>query len=292
MANWTNASLTVFVPAQHKQDFLDAVKGPNDWRIPVAAQRSLLSFSEEERSGHDRIELIAQREKLESAFRAHPACKDYPEWMPFSMGDAELVLRDEVEGIPETILSIPKINPIADRAEFDRYFPGELTDDYWELTETKNDTKSIVRYFFALGQHGLSLAKLGAHSILFNVRMTEKSAAQDGRVCLHFEFDVKNGSVTCFPAALTPVLQKFDAKALHVWEHNCESGGFDYMDPATDTVLTVVDDFDVIAESVGMEIKEQEDYDEENSEPLHIDWSDVLLYAQQHIKDADFDNLG
>lgn len=208
MSNWTNASLTVFVPAQHKQDFLDAVKGPNDWRIPVAAQPGRRSLSDEERSGHDRIELIAQREKLEAAFRAHPACKDYPEWMPFSMGDAEMILRDEVKEIHETILSIPKINPITDRAEFDRYFPGELTDGYWEMAKTKNDTKSIVHYFFALGQHGLSLAKLGAHSILFNVMLIEKPAAQDGRVCLHFQFDVKSGSVTCFPDALTPSIEK------------------------------------------------------------------------------------
>lgn len=87
-------------------------------------------------------------------------------------------------------------------------------------------------------------------------------------------------------------MKKFDAKALHVWEHNCESGGFDYIDPAKDTVLSVVDEFDVIAEAVGMEIEEPEHDDEENSEPLHISWPDVLLYAQQHIKDPDFDNLG
>jgi hypothetical protein len=285
MADWNNSILRIYVPKDNLQSLLDALKGPQEWQLPSAAKYSHATLDVLTLSAHDKIQLLADREEIEKAFRAHPARADYPEWMPLSMQDALDLLAGNIEPITECELSIPRLNPIADRAEFDSLLSGSVVDGYW----APRDPGDVFHRHVPI-DYSLYFRKLGADSILHNIRRSQiKTPSRDGRVGIDFRFEIKNGILMCLHEVLPDLLKKFDAKAMHVWCYNGQSGGYDYIDPSTDTCEVMRNDAVSIFEI--LEDHEPEDVRDLNGdeEDTSLQLPDVCQLAVHETGDQDFD---
>lgn len=225
MPDYADSTLTIILPTHQKDSFLEAIKGPEDFPLPLEAFSSFEQPSTSA-SNHSKLQMI---EKLQSGLipRFKEAMKEqgWPEWMKPSHKDLEVFLTDPDELKHKIVpFSVAKLAPLT-REEFETYLPDATpSSDMWSKSPGKTATSSPVI--------NLRMAKIGTKWSPSYIQANVSVNGETTRITIKFQ--TPWSPLSDIDNIMRDVCQRHDAKFLLTWIEETGSCGYTYLDPASD----------------------------------------------------------
>lgn len=222
MPNWCENMVIITLPEANKDRLMEALKGPSWWRLPREVSDEPIDLNQ---SGHEAIDILAHSAEIEAKFRAAPENADFPDWMPVGYQDLMAAHRNDYEDIPVVPFSVPKIDPIVDREQFDRYFPGTTEGGHWKA-------HPLPTMRVADPEAGMDLLfeeKMGNRRILFEVEFDIETSTKDGHIEVIYQFNTAWAPLRPITRDLKPLLDELQASALQLWHESGNAfAGYDH----------------------------------------------------------------
>lgn len=235
MPNWVDNYMTILVPRANKDALMDEMKGPNSWQYPLADVNGMVP-SNIKLSNHQELALIGRVEDLIAQFRALPAMQGCPDWMPVSKWDLRLMLAAPDYLAYKTVpFSVARLLPIADREEFDRLFPGQMTGPFWDIDPEMEQAYNSGN----CGGLQLCRQKVGTKwpPSSITLEIEDKDDTED-MVALNLRYQTPYSALGNMDRMMVSLLERHGARMCVAWlEEDCHSG-YDYIDPSRDMILS------------------------------------------------------
>lgn len=228
MANDVITKLLFAVPHEHREDFLSAIQGPDNWVYPREA-RNASEINKPEISNHVKISTTEGTDELEDIIRRFHEYMEpfgWPAEMKPSKTDLEIFLTDPSLLCPKSVeFSIPKLVPWNGAEEIERFLPSQEPEAMLWIRPDPLNT-SILRF---------TQEKIGAKWAPHLMTVEVNDSDSDFSV-IYIEYETPWTPISSIEEILGPVCLKYGARFLLVWVEEQGLCGYTYHDPEADAL--------------------------------------------------------